>query len=174
MSEELESVVLIPALEVGWPVHELRMQYDPSAAAGVPPHITLMFPFIPLADLTEGTIQALEKLISGTGTFQFSLTGVNQFEQGVVYLEPEPAGPFVDLSRRISRQFGILPFGGDFGAEPVPHLTVAILESAELRQQLMNQLRAVVPMVIVAEQAWLMSGSNASAWNIVRRMPFRG
>jgi 2'-5' RNA ligase len=148
------------------------MQYDPSAAAGVPPHITLMFPFIPPADLTEGTIEILEKLIRGTGAFQFSLTRVNQFEQGVVYLEPEPTGPFVQLTRKISREFGILPFGGDFGDEPVAHLTVGIDQSADTRQQIVNQLHLVVPIVVAAEEAWLMVGSNASAWSTVRRMPF--
>jgi 2'-5' RNA ligase len=150
------------------------MQYDPSAAAGVPPHVTLMFPFIPPADLTDGTIETLEKLISGTGPFQFSLTRVNEFEQGVVYLQPEPAEPFAQLTRQIIRQFGILPYGGDFGEEPVPHLTVGILESTDARQPLMNQLRTALPIVTRAEESWLMVGSNTGAWKTVRKMPFRG
>jgi 2'-5' RNA ligase len=133
-----------------------------------------MFPFIPPGDLTDGTIETLEKLVAETRAFQFSLTAVSQFEQGVVYLEPEPAEPFVELTRKISREFGMVPFGGDFGADAVPHLTVAILASARAREELINQLRAVVPMVIMAEQAWLMGGSTASSWNVVRRMPFRG
>ena len=149
------------------------MRYDPSAAAGVPPHVTLMFPFAPPSELTEGTIETLETLISGTESFKFSLAGVNQFDHGVVYLEPEPAGPFVELTRKISRQFGILPFGGDFGEEPVPHLTVGILESTETRQLLMNQLRTALPIVTRAEESWLMVGSNTRAWKLLRRMPFR-
>jgi 2'-5' RNA ligase len=169
----LESCVLVPVLNVGQLVRDLRMQYDPSAAAGIPPHVTLMFPFIPPRDLTEPTIDTLEKLISRTRALQFSLTRVNEFEQGVVYLEPEPAEPFAELTREISRQFGILPFGGDFGEEPVTHLTVAIVESATTRQQLVNQLGAEVPIVIRAEEAWLMVGTNGTAWNIVRQMRFR-
>jgi 2'-5' RNA ligase len=172
VSEDLESVVLVPALGVGPLVRDLRMRYDPSAAAGVPPHITLMFPFLPPAALTDRTIGTLARVIGGTGTFHFSLTRVNQFEQGVVYLEPEPSGPFVELTRKISREFGILPFGGEFGDEPVAHLTVAIEPSSDTRQQLVDHLQPVLPIVIMAKEAWLMVGSNARAWKTVRRMPF--
>jgi 2'-5' RNA ligase len=173
VSDELKTVVLVPALGVGPLVHELRMRHDPSAAAGVPPHVTLMFPFVSPADLTEAKIQTLEKLIGGTRAFQFSLVAVNLFEQGVVYLEPDPAEPFVELTRKISREFGLLPFGGDFGDEAVAHLTVGIHESCDTRQQLVNQLQAIVPIVITAEEAWLMVGSNAGAWGIVHKMRFR-
>ena len=169
----LESVVLVPALDVGQLVRELRIQYDPSAAAGVPPHITLMFPFIPPSDLTEAIVDSLGTLISTTRGFEFVLARVKQFEQGVVYLEPEPAEPFAQLTREISRQFQILPFGGDFGDEPVTHLTVATLAPTSTRERLVNQLGAVMPIVIRAEEAWLMVGSNATRWNVVRQIRFR-
>ncbi|HEV2027275.1 MAG TPA: 2'-5' RNA ligase family protein [Candidatus Dormibacteraeota bacterium] len=169
----MESVVLIPAPGVGQLVHDLRMQYDPSAAAGIPPHVTLMFPFLPPSDLTEATIDSLERLIGATRAFQFSLTGVKQFEQGVVYLEPEPAEPFARLTREISRRFGILPFGGEFADTPVTHLTVATRGSASARKQLVNQLGDVVPIVVRAKEGWLVVGTNAGAWNIVRSMRLR-
>jgi 2'-5' RNA ligase len=132
-----------------------------------------MFPFVPPPDLTGPTMDTLETLISGTSAFRFSLTRVNEFEQGVVYLQPEPAEPFAELTKEISRRFGMLPFGGDFGDEPVPHLTVAILESASRRQQIVTQLSGLVPIVLKAEEAWLMVGSNASRWNVARQMRFR-
>jgi len=169
----IESVVLIPALDVGQPVWDLRLKYDPSAAAGVPPHITLMFPFVPPPDLTEPMIDTLEILIGNTTAFQFSLTRVKEFEQGIVFLEPEPANPFIELTTGISRRFGLLPYGGDFGSEPVPHLTVGILENVSARRQLVKELSGPVPIVVEAEEAWLMVGSNASRWNVVRQMPFR-
>jgi 2'-5' RNA ligase len=169
----LESVVLVPALDAGQLVRDLRMVYDPSAAEGIPPHITLMFPFIPPADLTEPIIDALEGLISHARAFDFSLTQVRQFEQGVVYLEPEPTAPFARLTREISRQFGLLPYGGAFGEDPVTHLTVAILESRSRRQQLVTQLGPELPIAIRAEEAWLMVSTNSSSWKVVRQMHFR-
>jgi hypothetical protein len=89
VSEELESVVLVPALGVGPLVLEQRMRHDPSAAAGVPPHVTLMFPFIPPTDLTDGTIETLEKLIAETRAFQFALTGaIDDLHGGFVFERP--------------------------------------------------------------------------------------
>jgi 2'-5' RNA ligase len=168
-----ESAVLVPALGVGQLVRDLRMQYTPSARAGVPPHVTLMIPFVPPRDLTDAANDALTTLMSRTRAFDFSLTQVSQFDAGVVYLEPEPAEPFARLTRQISRQFGVRLYGGDFGDKPVVHMTVAILESAAIRQQVVTQLSDVVPIDIKAEEAWLMVGGNASIWNVVRKMPFR-
>jgi 2'-5' RNA ligase len=170
----LESVVLVPALDVGQLVRDLRMQYDPSAAEGISPHVTLMFPFTQPADMTEHIIDTLEGLISQARAFDFSLTRVGQFEQGVVYLEPEPAAPFAHLTREIGRQFRIKPFGGQFGENPVTHLTVAILDSPLKRQDLVTRLGPELPIRVRAEEAWLMVGANSSSWKIVRRMLMNG
>jgi 2'-5' RNA ligase len=132
-----------------------------------------MFPFVPPSDLTEPMIDALESVITATRAFEFSLTRVREFEQGVLYLEPEPAEPFAELTKEISRRFGMLPFAGEFGEEPVPHLTVAILKSASRRQQIVAQLRGLLPIVLQAKEAWLMVGSNESSWDVVRDMRFR-
>lgn len=133
-----------------------------------------MFPFTQPPDLTEHIIDALERLIWRARAFDFSLTRVGQFEQGVVYLEPEPAAPFAHLTRKIGRQFGLLPFGGAFGDNPVTHLTVAILDSASKRQELVTQLDTELPIRVRAEEAWLMVGANSSSWKIVRRMLMNG
>jgi 2'-5' RNA ligase len=170
----LESVVLVPVLDAGQRVRDFRMQYDPSAAAGIPPHVTLMFPFTSPADLSEPIIDRLEGLISRAKAFEFSLTRVGQFEQGVVYLEPEPAAPFARLTKEIGRQFGLLPFGGAFGDNPVTHLTVAMLDSPLNRQDLVTQLGTELPIRIRAEEAWLMVGTNSSSWKIVRQMRMSG
>jgi 2'-5' RNA ligase len=168
----LESVVLVPALDAGRLVRELRMEHDPSAAAGVPPHLTLMFPFIPPQDLSALRIEALERLISGAVAFEFTLTHVSEFEQGVVYLVPEPTAPFADLTREIGRQFELLPFGGAFGKDPVVHLTVAAQAPAPVRQQIADRLAPHLPVSLRAEEAWLMVGSNTGGWQLVRQMPF--
>jgi 2'-5' RNA ligase len=170
----LESVVLVPVLDAGQLVRDLRMQYDPSAAAGIPPHVTLMFPFTSPADLTEPIIDTLERLVSSAKAFEFSLTRVGQFEQGVVYLEPEPAAPFARLTKNIGRQFGLLPYGGAFGDNPVTHLTVAMLDFPLNRQDLVTKLGTQMPIRIRAEEAWLMVGTNASSWKIVRQMRMSG
>jgi 2'-5' RNA ligase len=171
MPASLESVVLVPALGAGQVVRELRIKHDPSAAAGVPPHLTLMFPFVPPQDLSAQRIGALERLIGRAKPFDFTLTRISQFEQGVVYLVPEPEGPFVSLTREIGQHFGLLPFGGEFGEDPVVHLTVAARASPTDRRRITDKLDPELPISLVAVEAWLMVGSNAGGWNVVRKMP---
>jgi 2'-5' RNA ligase len=168
-----ESVVLVPVLDAGGLVEELRLQHDPSAKAGVPPHVTLMFPFLPPGELTEAKFRALEAVIGGEDRFEFSLSRVSEFAQGVVYLEPEPAEPFIRLTRKIGEVFGLLPFGGEFGDTAVPHLTVTVPESRMTRDQIAMQLDPLLPIRVAADRAWLMVGSTPRKWTTVRRMRFR-
>jgi 2'-5' RNA ligase len=167
-----ESAVLVPVLDTGPLVRELRLQYDPSAKAGVPPHVTLMFPFLPPSELTEANVNALAVLLSGEERFEFSLTRVREFDQGVVYLEPEPAEPFILLTRKIGDLFDLLPFGGEFGDTAVPHLTVTTPESGMTRQQIAAHFEPVLPIRTTANQGWLMVGDNISTWTVVREMHF--
>jgi 2'-5' RNA ligase len=148
------------------------MEHDPSAAAGVPPHLTIMFPFLPPQDLSAQRIDALERLIGQATAFDFRLTRVSEFEQGVVYLVPEPAAPFADLTSEIGQQFVLVPFGGEFGTDPVVHLTVAINASPPVRQQIADRLGPELPISLRASEAWLMVGSDSGGWNVARQMPF--
>ena len=43
--EKRESILLIPVLSVEFLVKQLRDKYDPSSLHGIPPHITVLFPF---------------------------------------------------------------------------------------------------------------------------------
>lgn len=168
-----ESAVVVPVLDTGPLVQELRLQYDPSAKAGVPPHVTLMFPFLPPGELIESKVDALAALLGGTEHFDFSLTHVREFEQGVVYLEPEPAEPFIQLTKKIGDLFGLLPFGGEFGDTSVPHLTVTTPESRMTIEQIAKQLEPLLPIQSVADTGWLMVGSNSGTWITMRGMRFR-
>ena len=170
LKNELDSVVFVPALGTGQLVRGLRMEHDPSAVAGVPPHLTLMFPFIPPPDLSVPKIDALEKLMKEAEPFDFALTRVSEFEQGVVYLAPEPAAPFVSLTREIGRQFGLQPFGGEFGEDPVAHLTVAYRAAPSTRKQIADALHPLLPISLRAVEAWLMTGSNVRGWKLLRQM----
>lgn len=161
----------MPALGVGRLVTSLRLENDPSAKAGVPPHVTLMFPFVPPEELTEGTIDLLASLIIAAAPFDFALTRVREFGRGVVYLEPDPSAPFVRLTGGIGGKFSLLPYGGAFGEHPIPHLTVAVPESGATLRQIAGRLDAELPLSLRAEEAWLMVGSDAAGWRTIRSMP---
>ena len=131
-----------------------------------------MFPFLPPPDLTEANIDSLAALVGDANRFEFELTRVREFEQGVVYLEPEPAKPFARLTLEIGKKFGLQPFAGAFGDAPIPHLTVAIPQPLAARRQIAAQLAPLLPMRMIAEEAWLMVGTNSDTWKTVRQMRF--
>ena len=98
---------------------------------GVPAHVTILFPFVPAEELDDETLAALRELCAGVEPFDFQLPGCARFP-AVLYLAPEPAGPFRALTEAVvARWPEQLPYEGEF-EEVVPHLTVAEGEDALL------------------------------------------
>ncbi len=100
----------------------VRLTRDPSAARGVPAHITILFPFQPPAEVDE---DALRDLFARFTAFDFVLDRVERFEDGHVWLRPDPAWRFADLTAAVWQRWpGHPPYGGAFD-EVIPHLTVS-------------------------------------------------
>jgi hypothetical protein len=56
---------------------------------------------------------------------------------------PEPAGILRSLIGRLTRAFPETPpYGGQFGSDPIPHLTIALGESEEELQRLQAEILA--------------------------------
>jgi hypothetical protein len=166
-----ESIILIPVLEAAPLVHRYRLQYDPSAPAHVPEHLTLLYPFLSPDTLDAAVLSTLRATLSTIAPFSFSLRHTAWFEQGVLYLAPDPAAPFSALTWRLSRLFNILPFEGRF-PEPIPHLTVAHDGPKDALMEIATTIAAQLPIDAVAREAWLMIGHNETGWVRHERFPF--
>ncbi|NUP83938.1 MAG: 2'-5' RNA ligase family protein, partial [Nonomuraea sp.] len=98
-----------------------RERYDPSAAEGVPAHVTVLYPFLPF-ELVDTS--ALAELFAAWASFDVEFRGFGHFP-GVLYLAPEPAEPFRELTTAVAERWPEAPpYGGAF-PDVVPHLTVA-------------------------------------------------
>ena len=123
----LESGLAILVPEAEPLVHSFRDKYDPSAAAGTPAHITLLYPFKPPHEIGDPVIEKLNQCVAGFPAVEFSLVKVRRFPGGVLYLAPEPDEPFRRLVSAICDCYPETPpYGGRFSSF-VPHLTVAQL-----------------------------------------------
>jgi 2'-5' RNA ligase len=140
-------IVVVPEVEpvVGW----WRAAHDLAAAVGVPAHVTIVYPFLPEDRLDEA---AVRQVVAGHPPFTVVFARVGRFP-GVVHLEPEPGGPFRDLTGALVRRWPEAPpYGGVFD-EVVPHLTVAhdapeeALEAAERDVAMRLPVTAVVEAV---------------------------
>jgi 2'-5' RNA ligase len=125
-------------------VAHLRAQFDPSAKLGVPAHITLLYPFMAPELIGTAVLERARAAVAATHSFTFTLASVSRFP-GAIYLAPEPAAPFIELTKRLVRQFPQFPpYSGQYETI-VPHLTVAhggSLEHSRVETELLNSLSA--------------------------------
>ncbi len=105
-------------------VGELRQRFDPSARLGVPAHITVLYPFMSPERVSAAVSRQVQAVLSRFAPFDFRLKKVGQFP-GSVFLEPDPAAPFIELAHALAQAFPDWPPYGDRHAAVVPHLTVA-------------------------------------------------
>lgn len=120
--EDTALVVLVPEAEQY--VAALRNRYDPAAAEGVPAHITILYPFIPHVLLSRDALSRVQLIASQTEPFSFRISSPARFPD-TVYLRPEPAQPFIEMTLRVVREFPDYPPYGRRFDSIVPHLTVA-------------------------------------------------
>ena len=125
-----QSTLFVPVREADPWVKDLRECYDPTAAVGVPAHITVLFPFISPDLITDDDLARATETFQRFQPFEFSLEQIGRFPESL-YLVPEPDEPFIALTEAIAREFPEYPpYGGKF-PKIIPHLTVAD-RSAEL------------------------------------------
>ena len=166
----IETVLLVPAVKLVPAVEEFRLRYAPSARAGIPPHITVSFPFVDPSRVTEADVLGdLDRLLSDSAAFDYVLAEVREFEQGVLYLAPEPAERFIEMTDAASAHFGIKPFGGAYPTV-IPHLTVTESAGAGERKRIGSLLGRELPLAARASEVWVMVGSNQSTWTTVHKV----
>lgn len=138
-----QSAFIVPVPQAEPCVGRLRDRFDPSARRGAPAHVTILYPFMPPGLIGDEVLREVHAFSSGIRAFGFTLTRIDRFP-GVLYLAPDPAGPFVDLTMGLARLFpGYPPHGGRHDSV-VPHLTVAQAADDQL-DAIETQLRAAVP-----------------------------
>jgi 2'-5' RNA ligase len=125
-----ESALIVRVPEAEAHVERWRARYDPAHAQGVPAHITLLYPFLAPQRITSAALEPVAALAAATAPFDFALARGGRFP-GVFFLAPDPAEPFVALTRALQRRFpDHPPYGGAFDTI-VPHLTVVHAGEAE-------------------------------------------
>jgi 2'-5' RNA ligase len=107
---------------------------------GIPAHVTVLFPFVPVATLDDDVTRALRELYAPLTPFRCDLASVESFP-GYVWLAPEPAARFVELIELTCRAFPAYPPYGEPEIEPIPHCTVGAEEDATALAEMLGVLR---------------------------------
>jgi len=149
-----ETVLLFafPELELG---SDLRARYDRSARNGMPPHVTLIYPFLPLHEIDGRRLRELTSFFAAATQFNVRLDGVGGFP-GVVYLVPQPTERFVELVNGLVLLYPqVPPYGGIFQSV-IPHITLAESADPEIQDGLISEVAPLLPIEITATEVWLM------------------
>jgi len=171
-SIESAVVVLVPEAEAL--VKPFRDRYDPSAAVGLPAHVTLLYPFKPPHEIGSAMLDKLRHGFARCAPFRFPLASIRRFPAEVLYLAPEPDEPFRQLTLAIWDWYPETPPYGGKWPDIVPHLSVASLAD-ELRldraaDEFAQASRGILPIHATAAEVALMD-NRSGRWQV--RATFR-
>lgn len=125
---DLESaIVIIPPHDVQAFAAPWRERY---ARDGLMAHITLLYPWVPPQDV-DAALPQLKAVCTRIKPIQINLNRTSVFPGGVYVLEPSPVEPVLALIAELAAAFpDYPPYGGQFGADVRPHLTLADFQDA--------------------------------------------
>ena len=150
-------------------VGEWRQRYTLDAPAGIPAHVTVLFPFVEPERLGE-VEGRLAELVAGTAAFDLAFARTARWPE-ILYLEPEPAEPFVALTHAIEREWPDQPPYGGAHETIVPHLTVAESADAAVLDRIAADIEPKLPIAIRAHEASLFVEDHAGHWSEHSRLP---
>jgi hypothetical protein len=152
----------VPALEE-W-VRDRTAHYDAGFVSADPrfahAHITALGPFAPSPSVAA--LATIARLAGATAPVMVRLADLAQFPNGIIHLVPEPGERLRDLTARLVAAFPDWPpYGGEFGDDVQPHLTVDAASDEVSLTTTAALLADVVPVEVLLDRlqlAWWESG----------------
>lgn len=155
-------------------VGEHRHRLDAAAAWGVPAHVTILYPFIEPTAINEKVITTLVATVASVSAFDCRFTRTRWFGEDVLWLDPEPAQPFRQLTTAVWEAFPQHPPYGGAHDDVTPHLTVAERRLSDLRtmQAAERAVQPGLPLYARIERVLLIAGTQAPrSWRVLHELP---
>lgn len=156
------TVLVVPVPELEAFVRERTAHYDASFLSADPTfvhaHITVLGPFLDAP--TRDDLDSVAAVVSQTPAFEFEMDRIEMFPDGIIYLPPDPDGPFRDLTRRLVAAFPDCPPYAGAVPDPVPHLTLDRRSGTVTREGVRAALGAVLPATCRADRVALHRYAN--------------
>ncbi|MET0457832.1 MAG: 2'-5' RNA ligase family protein [Ilumatobacteraceae bacterium] len=164
-----ETALVILVADAEPVVAEHRLRHDPAAAAGVPAHVTVLYPFRPVVDGT--TADVIGGIAAHEAAFDVTFAATARFPGDVVYLVPDPAAPFSRLTTAVAAACpDCPPYAGVF-ADPIPHLTVADGVDDATAATLERAVRPGLPVSARVARLTLIVQDGTGRWSVDRHWP---
>jgi 2'-5' RNA ligase superfamily len=164
-----ESAIGINVPKLAELIDQWRLPTVAVASLGVPPHITLLYPWRP-APLQSADAAQVAAAACGITPFTLIFRRVERFP-GALYLAPEPDDVVRTLIRQLVRAFPETPpYGGQFGSDPIPHLTVAEAatetELDRLQAAVLTVLEPVFPLSVYVHALSIEQEGPDGRWHL--------
>jgi hypothetical protein len=174
LSGATETAVLVLVPEAERAVGEHRAHLDVAASWGVPAHLSVVYPFVPPAEVDDSVLARLAAAVGTVPTFEFLFRRTEWFGADVLWLAPEPDAPFRSLTRAVVAAFPAhQPYSGAY-PEPTPHLTIGELRlgSGDELAAAERAARAHLPIRSRIDRAVLLAGRRErDSWQPVAEFP---
>lgn len=170
-----KTALIVPVMAAEPAVGQHRRHLDGAAAWGVPPHVTVLYPFVePTLAHQPETLDAIREAVRVVPAFDCSFRETSWFGQEVLWLAPDPAQPFRDLTAGIFKAFPDHPPYAGAHDGSAPHLTVGERRLADLSAlaQAERKVSAHLPCSARIDTVLLIEGAAAPrSWRVVQEFP---
>ena len=170
----IESALLVLVPEAEALVKPFRDEHDPAAAAGMPSHITLLYPFKSPEEIGEAVLGKLRQCFALFASFRFSLATIRRFPVEVLYLAPEPDDSFRRLTLALSDCYPESPPYRGKHSDIVPHLSVARHADEHrldrIAKEFTRAARGKLPIYVTVAEIALMD-TRSGRWRVSATFP---
>ena len=153
-------------------VQSFRLELDQNARSGVPAHVTVLYPFGPPDAIDDAILDRLRSVFAAVPGFAFVLDHTDWFGEQVLWVGPADDQPFRTLTRVAVAAFpDHLPYGGAFGMDPIPHLTVGEDGEPAVMRDAEATIRPGLPVSGTASSVSLLVQDETGHWSRRERFP---
>lgn len=172
------TTALIVPVELPPGPEAVRQARDPSAAAGICAHLTVLYPFVAPDAWNDDLRAEVAAIVERHEPFDYRLVEVSTWPD-TIYLRPEPAEPFKRLQSDLGAAYPEYPiYGGGLDFEP--HVTLANVdpETDERRAALAGEAKRasddVLPLARRAERVDVIAEGADGRWTTIDRIELGG
>ncbi|MGL1893629.1 MAG: 2'-5' RNA ligase family protein [Spirochaetaceae bacterium] len=144
------SILVFPVNELIPHLQVFREKYTKDGIAGMPPHITLLYPYFPTVDDIDNNLNRIKKVCKKIEPFTVSIKNLGFFSnREVMYYAPEPKVEFKKIIKLFAEEFRETPpYGGAFPIDEISaHITVCTDKKFidEVEKELTNKMKTILP-----------------------------
>jgi 2'-5' RNA ligase len=141
---------------------------------GMRPHITLHVPFVPAERLDVAVETRLRGVLAQFQPFDYELERIERFADGLLYLAPEPARPFIELALALQDQVPEYPRYDGAHDVIIPHGTIAASADSELLARIAADVAVRLPIACRAVEATMVERGEDLRWRPRASYPLGG